>query len=45
MTSSIVKKVLDRLEGEKELKILESNNEIKHGYMLDLIPLFYILLS
>ena len=22
-----------------------SNNEIKHGYMLDLIPLFYILLS
>ena len=29
MTSSIVKKVLDRLEGEKELKILESNNEIK----------------
>ena len=29
MASPIVKKVLDRLEGEKELKILESNNEIK----------------
>ena len=29
MTSPVVKKVLDRLEGEKELKILESNNEIK----------------
>ena len=29
MASPIVKKVLDRLEGERELKILESNNEIK----------------
>ncbi len=29
MTSPVVKKVLDRLEGERELKILESNNEIK----------------
>ena len=30
MASPIVKKVLDKLEGERELKILESNNEIKH---------------
>ena len=29
MASSLVKKVLDRIEGERELKILESNNEIK----------------
>ena len=29
MTSPVVKKVLDRLEGERELAILESNNEIK----------------
>ena len=29
MASPIVKKVLDKLEGERELKILESNNEIK----------------
>ena len=29
MASPLVKKVLDRLEGERELKILESNNEIK----------------
>ena len=29
MASPLVKKVLDRIEGEKELKILESNNEIK----------------
>ena len=29
MASPIVKKVLARLEGERELKILESNNEIK----------------
>ena len=29
MASPIVKKVLDRLEGERQLKILESNNEIK----------------
>jgi len=29
MATPIVKKVLDRLEGERQLKILESNNEIK----------------
>ncbi len=35
MASPIVKKVLDRLEGQRQLAILESNNEIKNPKLWD----------